>query len=365
MALIRPTDITLGRGPAFYNHPGNRLLRKLLKENAVRYRHEASRREKTEMITLLVSQLEAKGCRFLHLSSTGAWVEAPSRIIIKKVGHGLRDARLAVAKNGGSVTVIPKNFRPSLTEEKQVHQVTTVFNGGVETTEDISDNTNVITINAVTSHSHANSTKLQTSLNDLMASSSVSTGHLIQGGETRTWVPIPETGQQLIDAYMHSFSTELLGRASQQSPPLDEKARKKAGFSFFDGEMEDCFGHWDDAGHINSLTEPSLAHPTSTSSNAAFDIEIDNSVDMEHLSERSEGWHRDMNDILGLQNDFPNAATPFDIHVEGDVDMVMKIDGSLGCEEPFNDCLVEYPSQSVGCSVHDEHSIRQWFHSFS
>ncbi len=117
MGLIRPTDIMLGRGPTCYNNPGNRVLRKLIKENVGHYKNETRRREKAALVKLLVSTLDAKGYRFFHRSSTGTWIEVPPHIAEKKVGHGLRDARLSVAKLEGGVNVLPKNFRPAIPEK--------------------------------------------------------------------------------------------------------------------------------------------------------------------------------------------------------------------------------------------------------
>ncbi|KAI2496476.1 hypothetical protein MHU86_18017 [Fragilaria crotonensis] len=354
---IRPTDIILGRGPAFYNNPGNMMFRKLLKEHAVHYRYEARLREKTEMITLLVSQLQAKGCRFLHMSSTGVWIEAPSRTLIQKVGHGLRDARLAVAKSGDTVTVIPKNSRPSVTKEIPRDSVTPVSHGEAETSQEISGNTNVITTDTMTPHCHATPNMLQKSFNLLMGSTSVSTVQHMQGGKMSNLVPTPETGQQLVDTYKTSFPTELLGFASQQSPHVGQGASpEKAGLSFFDREIEEVCVPRDGAGHAYSITEPWLDHPSSS-----FDFVIEGSLEVEHHSEQSEGWQCNMDDLFGLLRVFPSAAAPHDAHVEGDVDVILKMDAGLGRDESSDDCLVQSQSQPVGCAVPDGQSLCRLF----
>ena len=119
MAYTRPTDIMFGRGPTCYNNPGNRVFRKLIKEHVVYYKNRASRKEKADVVKMVVSKLEAQGCRFLHQPMHGIWVEAHSHIVKRKVGHGLRDARLAVSQGGNNGDVLPKNFRPAIANESQ------------------------------------------------------------------------------------------------------------------------------------------------------------------------------------------------------------------------------------------------------
>ena len=121
MTCIRSTDIMLGRGPTCYNNPGNRIFRKLIKEHVVFYKNQASRKEKAAVVTMLVSKLEAQGCRFLHQASLGIWAEAPSHIVKSKVGHGLRDARLTASQDGNK---LPKNFRPEIASDKSTDLIT-------------------------------------------------------------------------------------------------------------------------------------------------------------------------------------------------------------------------------------------------
>lgn len=115
-----PTDIMLGRGPTCYNNPGNRAFRKLIKENVVHYKNQARRRDKAALVTLLVSKLEAMGCRFLCRSPLGLWVEAPCQMVKQKVGHGLRDARLTADRHSDEVAFLPKNFRPTVANDKPI-----------------------------------------------------------------------------------------------------------------------------------------------------------------------------------------------------------------------------------------------------
>ena len=132
--VILPTDIMLGRGPTCYNNPGNRVFRKLVKEHVELYKNEARRREKSALVKMLISKLSTKGYRFLHRSATGTWVEAPTHIVEKKVGHGLRDARLSASKVGSDIKVLPKNFRPAIAEPKHTVQAEAVVSEAARAT---------------------------------------------------------------------------------------------------------------------------------------------------------------------------------------------------------------------------------------
>lgn len=170
---------------------------------------------------------------------------------------------------------------------------------------------------------------------------------------------VADTGQKLVDECMPSSPSELLCLAPRQSPLVEgeeeeDEETEKAGLSFFDREIQEIFAHWDRAGHINSRTELSLAHH---SSSIAFDIK--GGLEVEHHSEPSEVWHFDMGAISG------SAVAPLDAHVEDDVGMVLKMDTGLACDESFDDCLVEYQSQSVDCAVHDGQSLCRWFRNLS
>lgn len=178
MSLILPTDIMLGRGPTCYNNPGNKVFRKLVKEHVEHYKTEARRREKAALVKKLVSELSAKGYRFLHRrSATGPWVEAPPHIVEKKVGHGLRDARLSTSKIGGDMKVLSKTFRPVIAEPQHAVQAELVVSGEVITTKETrrewSDNTAVITTGEA-SNCLTTSTKMQKNIKHVVNSSPVS-----------------------------------------------------------------------------------------------------------------------------------------------------------------------------------------------
>jgi hypothetical protein len=89
------------------------MFRMLMKEYVVYYQNKARRREKTALVHLLISRLQANGFRFLHRSSLGIWVEAPGQLVKQKVGHGLRDARITANHQGDDLALLKKNSRPS------------------------------------------------------------------------------------------------------------------------------------------------------------------------------------------------------------------------------------------------------------
>jgi len=196
--MILPTDIMLGRGPTCYNNPGNRVFRKMVMEHVVHYKNHARRKEKAGLVTLVISKLQAKGYRFLHRSSTGEWVEAPSKIAEKKVGHGLRDARLAVTKNGSDVTVLPKNFRPAITEQNAGDQETSFSSGKTKPTQKRCKKVVKPEFKAVTMFQQCDllPTKVQNSLNDEMVSSLALPSYLKQDETTINLAPTRQMEQK-------------------------------------------------------------------------------------------------------------------------------------------------------------------------
>ncbi|KAI2513626.1 hypothetical protein MHU86_766 [Fragilaria crotonensis] len=167
MTNIQPTDIMLGRGPTCYNNAGNIMFRNLIKENVIYYRNQTRRSEKAALVKLVVSKLKAKGCRFLYRASPGVWVEASTQIAEKKVGHGLRDARLDAA------TSLPRNFRPAIAEQKHTdaHHVRPVLTAAAKNSEDIHcktlDNT-ALNATSADPQRDGHPTKVQKSLNHLI-----------------------------------------------------------------------------------------------------------------------------------------------------------------------------------------------------
>ena len=96
----------------------------VINEHVSHYKVHASRKEKAMLVKFMISKIEAMGCRFLHQSYNGIWVEAPLDMVKKKVGHGFRDARLAFDGNGDTKNLLPKNFRPAIANHTPLDHMT-------------------------------------------------------------------------------------------------------------------------------------------------------------------------------------------------------------------------------------------------
>ncbi|KAI2504333.1 hypothetical protein MHU86_10098 [Fragilaria crotonensis] len=298
-SLILPTDIMLGRGPTCYNNPGNRVFRKLVKEHVEHYKNEARRREKAALVKMLISKLRAKGYRFLHRSATGTWIDAPPHIVEKKVGHGLRDARLSASKIGGDIKVLPKNFRPAIAEPKHTVQAEVVVSGEIMTAEEIqgkrSDNTAVITTGEA-SNCDTTSTKLQENLKHVVDSSPVSPLNL--------------------PCDFASIPLEL---------PLADGRRQNAGLSSFFAET-----------YTNSSSE------------------------MEQRLENCERSWDDIKDTLRLPDVSPRAVATHGAHDLDAVGMVMNMYAGVYGQN-FDNYIVDDPYQPFGCDLEDAQSLCRWF----
>jgi hypothetical protein len=198
------------------------MFRKLVKEHVEHYKTEARRREKAALVKMLVSGLSAKGYRFLHRrSANGPWVEAPTHIVEKKVGHGLRDARLSTAKIGGDMKVLSKTFGRVIAEPQHTVTVELVVSGEVITTEEIrrklSDNTAVNTTGEA-SNCHTSSTKMQKNIKHVVDSSPVSSLNMPCGfGSIPQEVPLAD-GRRQNDG-LSSFFAETY---TNSSPELEQ-----------------------------------------------------------------------------------------------------------------------------------------------
>jgi hypothetical protein len=313
MTWIQPTDIMLGRGPTFYNNPGNRVLRKLVKEHVVHYKNDARRRDKAALVQLLVSKLQSMSYRFLHRSSTGIWVEAPAKVVAKKVGHGLRDARLVADKNGGDVNVLWKNFRPAVPDQTSADQgvpvVTEKVEARKETRNEEPENTTVITTGGDAQCNAVPAKLLQKNLSPLVPSTSVFDLH--QGSEN-------------------------------------------AGLSPFDQGIEEVLEHWDCDGNVKSTIDPWHARPVSF-----CDSEI------EHRLEFSEQGAVHISETAALPSDSPSDGTAGDAHVVDAVDVALSMYARLFYEDSFDDFLACDPSQSLGRPVQDGQSLCRWFKNLS
>lgn len=84
-------DVLLGRGKAFYDHPGNQRLKYLILER-LPYYERAGYSEKSEVCGGIVDLINSKLGRFLKDDGAG-WVEVDDKVARNKVGHLFRQLR--------------------------------------------------------------------------------------------------------------------------------------------------------------------------------------------------------------------------------------------------------------------------------
>ena len=273
-SLILPTDIMLGRGPTSYSNPGNRVFRRMVKEHSVYYKSRTPRKEKAGLVTLVISKLQTMGYRFLHRSSDGDWVEAPLKIAEKKVGHGLRDARLAATKNGGDGTVLPKNFRPAIKKQNHGDQESSLSIRVTKPSQNRSTKklgkTPVVAVSmcqqcAVHPQELQNSRDYATVASKALASYS----SLMQDATTTNSVPLRQMEQKILDANLPMFSSEHpLDLASLvQQHPLADSAQATAGQPLSDFESDGVSG---DVNH-NEVRSDGLASAAATNDSNLMD----------------------------------------------------------------------------------------------
>ena len=351
MAWIRPTDIMLGRGPTCYNNPGNRVLRKLVKTNAIQYKSQAPRKQKKALVKLLISKLVAKGYRFLHRSAGGTWVEAPTTIVEKKVGHGLRDARLAADKTGGEMNALPKNFRPAITDQKHAHQ------GSVPSsvpTGDINNETegsgieksgiNDIGSNGMNPQCNAFPMEPHKTFLDLMASSAFSRRFVQDAMMANTSMMIQDGQEAFQDDNAASFILNEVLEVRSQSCPLVERGREEHNLDFFDREIE-SLELWGRCDNVSDILEPRPLHP-------AFGWSAEGAVDQERGG-------CDMNEHGAFQVVSSNITAARDARVVHVLGVALNIYGTF--EESSDGCLVDdSPSESSVYSLDDRHNPCHW-----
>ena len=341
--VIQPTDIMLGRGPTCYNNPGNRLFRKLIKENAIYYKSQARRKEKAALVTRLIDELEAKEFRFLHRSLCGTWVEAPTKVVEKKVGHGLRDARLAADNADGESKTLPKNFRPAIKKQKP----TEILSGESDITE--CGNRDIVNIGAELP-CNAFPTKLQRSLNHLKDSLVLSTNHAHCNHVHNEMMKssMQEGWQMLTEADSPSFANELLGFTSGLNPRVEESRRRQS-LDSFDNEIE-ILELYDTFGDDHDNLEPLPLRPTS-----AWNEERDVNL------VRFWGY---TNEHTAAPHNSPSVTALHDAHVVDAVGIALGMYGSL--DESLDSYFDADPShQSLECALDNGSSLCHWLGNHS
>ena len=333
--MIQLTDIMFGRGSTCYNNPGNRVFRKVVNEHVDDYKCGASRKKKAALVKLLVSKLESDGYRFLHRSKAGTWVEAPPHLVTKKVGHGLRDARIEAGKINGDVNVLPKNSRLKSSEKKCTCQLKPVITEEAKTLEGMrgeeSDNTVVIATGENVGCD---------------ASISFCNIHLVQDA------PIPEKGQQLLDANANTNLNNAFDSHSmlQEFIPGDGLMDDER-FPMLENEIEECFDeHWGCGDHLDKIAEQWPHEYPST-----FEMELG-------LDDLEQSWN-DKNEASVLPGVSPCDGATHAAHVVDTLDVALTIytalykDSSLS----FEDCITDDPYEPLRYDVEDVPSLCRWF----
>ena len=337
VALIRPTDIILGRGPACYKNPGNRVFRKLVKTNAIYYTSQVRRKEKAALVNLLISMLKTQGCRFLRQSSRGTWVEAPTAIVKKKVGHGLRDARLAADKVGGEMNVLPKNFRPAITDQKHTYQGVpfSVPTADIKHTEerDIEKSEAKDKINIDTNpQCNASTWAPQKSSMELMASSDFPRYLMQDAMMENSKMMIQEEQLGFQDVNAPTFLNELSDFPSRSCPLVGERSETQS-LGSFDGEIESL--ELCRSCDVSYMPETYPLRPTFCWCTEG--------------EEEGESCEGDINEHAAVQDVSPHPTPMHHTHVADVVAMALNMLGKN--KEPFDCCLGDDLSQSSLCPL--------------
>lgn len=85
---VGPTDILLGRGKSYKNHPGNLRFQAIVNDSRTRYFQTASRRAKREISIELVRRILKTG-RFLKVEKN-SWKEVSFETARQKVAHAMQ-----------------------------------------------------------------------------------------------------------------------------------------------------------------------------------------------------------------------------------------------------------------------------------
>lgn len=88
-----PLDVVCARGRDAWNHPGNKNLRGIVKQNGLKYSQASSKMERSDIVSQIVLDLRAVGCCFLkHDAKSGLWKDVGDALARNKVGHLLRNS---------------------------------------------------------------------------------------------------------------------------------------------------------------------------------------------------------------------------------------------------------------------------------
>jgi hypothetical protein len=88
-------DVCCGRGKIYMNHPGNRVFKRLVRDNLRRYAGAPSHAEKSFIVSWIVGRLLSTGSRFVKKSNaTGKWYHIGEAQAREKTGRAIRDTTI-------------------------------------------------------------------------------------------------------------------------------------------------------------------------------------------------------------------------------------------------------------------------------
>ena len=87
-----PADVVCARGRQFWNHPGNRLYRKLVEASTQKYSQARNKMEKSQVVLDIIEKVHQANGRFIKKQKKGGpWVEADEVFAREKCTQSLRD----------------------------------------------------------------------------------------------------------------------------------------------------------------------------------------------------------------------------------------------------------------------------------
>jgi hypothetical protein len=88
----RSADVVCARGRQFWNHPGNRLYRKLVEASTQKYSKACNKMEKSQVVLDIIEKVHQANGRFIKKQCKGGpWVEADEVFAREKCTQSLRD----------------------------------------------------------------------------------------------------------------------------------------------------------------------------------------------------------------------------------------------------------------------------------
>jgi len=117
IAIVREYDVLCGRGGLANNHPGNRLFRRIIKENKEIYQELSENAVRKQiLVSSIIKAIQHHGGRFLRRKVNGNWSEITLKEARAKASQALREQDTAVDPfvGGESPSPLHSKFREAL-----------------------------------------------------------------------------------------------------------------------------------------------------------------------------------------------------------------------------------------------------------